>query len=118
MENFHQDKRSRKLFGVCKFLQTIYQELYLYGKTTQWTQRKKGLEIGRRTLESIWRAKGQNYKSTSTYSSKERGKIPSGNNCFRICYRRGVILRTRWKMKTYCIFVQNNATSGEKLQNL
>ena len=27
MEDPHQDKRSRKLLGVCKFLQIVYQEL-------------------------------------------------------------------------------------------
>jgi len=35
MENLYQDKESRKLLGVYKFLQTVYQEFQLYGKTSQ-----------------------------------------------------------------------------------
>ena len=45
MESSYQDKRSKKLLEVCKLLQDIYQELQLYGKTPQQTQRKEGIEM-------------------------------------------------------------------------
>ena len=71
MEDSYQDKRSGKLFRICKFLQMVYQEFQLYGKTSQWTQRKKELEMGRRALENTQQTKEQDNKSTSTHSSKE-----------------------------------------------
>ena len=49
MERIHQDKRSEKLFRVCKFLQTLYQELQLYSKISQQTQEQEEMEIGTRT---------------------------------------------------------------------
>jgi len=72
VENLYQDKRSGKLLGICKLLPTIHQELQLYRKTSQQTQRKKEMEIGRRISNSIQRVKEQDYKLTSTCSSKER----------------------------------------------
>ena len=53
MENSYQDKGSGKFLGVCKLLLVIYQELQPYSKTSQWTQRKKELEIGRKISDSI-----------------------------------------------------------------
>ena len=35
VKNSYQDKRSRKLLGVCKLLLAIHQELQLYSKTSQ-----------------------------------------------------------------------------------
>ena len=75
MENPYQDKRSGKLLGVCKLLLMIHQEFQSYGKTSQWTQRKEEMEMGKRTSESIWRIKRKNHKSTSTCFFKERWKI-------------------------------------------
>ena len=75
MENPDQDKRSENLLGVCKLLLMIHQEFQSYGKTSQWTQRKEEMEMGKRTSESIWRIKRQNHKSTSTCFFKERWKI-------------------------------------------
>ena len=118
MENSYQDKRSGKLLGVCKLLLEIYQELQSHNKTSQWTQRKKGMEIGKGVLKSIWRVKREDHKLAYTYSTKKRRKILSRNRCSRICYRRSSILRTRRKMKTYCLFVKNNATYRMKLQDL
>jgi len=67
MENTHHNKRSRNLLRVHKFLQTLYQKLQSYSKTSQQTQRKEEMEMGRRTLESIQRVEGKDYKSTSTH---------------------------------------------------
>ena len=76
------------------------------------------MEMGRRTSMSFPRAKGQDYKSTSTLSSKKRRKIQSRNRHLRICNRGSTIPETKWEMETHSIFIQNNATSGKKLQNL
>ena len=118
MENAHQDKRSWKLLGICKLLQTVYQELESYSKASQQTQRKERPEMGRRTPESIWRIKKQDNKSTGTCSSKERRKFLSGNKHLRTCNKGSFILETRRKMKTHCIFIQNNTTSRKELQDL
>ena len=53
MENTHQDKKSRKLPGIHQFLQMVHKEFQLYGKTSQQTQRKKRVEMERRTTESF-----------------------------------------------------------------
>ena len=53
MENTNQDKRSRKLLMVHEFLQMLYQEFQSYSKTSQWTQRKKRVEMERRTSKGI-----------------------------------------------------------------
>jgi len=53
MENLYQNQRSGKLLGVYKFLLTLYQELQSYHKTSQQTQRKKEIEMERRTLKDI-----------------------------------------------------------------
>jgi len=73
------------------------------------------MEIGRRTTRSIQIAKRKDNKLTGSCSSEKRRKILSGNQCIRICYRRSIITKTRWKMKTYCIFIKDNTTSGTKL---
>ena len=95
IKNLYQNKRSGKLLGVCKLLLEIYQELQSHNKTSQWTQRKKGMEIGKGVLKSIWRVKREDHKLAYTYSTKKRRK-----------------------MKTYCLFVKNNATYRMKLQDL
>ena len=86
MEDFHQDKRSRKLLRICKFLQMLYQELQSYGKTSQWTQEKERLDMGGRIPKGIWRVEDKNYKSTSTCSTQKRKKIQSGDRHIRTCY--------------------------------
>jgi len=55
----------------------FYQELQSYDKTSQQTQKK--MEMGRKTLKSIQRIKGQDHKLASTCSTKERRKIQSRN---------------------------------------
>ena len=118
IEDLYQDKRSRKLLRICKLLPKIYQELESYGQISQWTQRKKRMEIGKRISRSIQRIKGKDHKSTSTHSSKKKRKILSRNRCFRTCYRRSSITRARRKMETYCIFVKNKAICRKKLWDL
>jgi len=41
VKNSYQDKRSGKLFGICKLLFMLYQEFQPHGKTSQQAQRKK-----------------------------------------------------------------------------
>ena len=96
----------------------IYQKLQLYSEISQRTQRKKELEVERRTMESIWETKRQDNKSTSTCSSKERRKILSRNKYIRTCYRRSFVIRTGRKIEVHCIFIKNNAISRMKLWNL
>ena len=55
MEDAYQDQRSDKLSRICKFLLIIHQEFQSYSKTSQWTQRKEGMELDRRSSKSIWR---------------------------------------------------------------
>jgi len=55
MENTYQDQRDEKLSRICKFLSVIYQEFQLYSKTSQWAQRKEGMELDRRISKGIWR---------------------------------------------------------------
>ena len=76
------------------------------------------MEMGKVTSRTIWRTKVNDYKSTCTYSSKERRKIPNRKRYFRTCHRGSSILRTRRKMGTYHVFVKNNAISRNKLWDL
>ena len=52
MEDSHQDKKSEKLLRIHKFTQILYQELHSYSKTSQQTQEKEEMEMGR-TSEGI-----------------------------------------------------------------
>ena len=65
----------------------------------------------KRTLDSIWRAKRQDYKSTGTHSSKEKWQIQDRNRYLRTHYWKGFILGTERKMETYHFSIKNNATS-------
>ena len=65
-------KKSRNLLGIYKILLIVYQEFQLYNKTSSQTQRKEGMEVGKRIADSIWRTKKQDYELTSTHSFKER----------------------------------------------
>ena len=118
MENSYQDKGSRKLSRVCKFLQMIYQEFQSYSKTSQWPQRQEEVEMRRITTKGIRRVEREDNKLTSLYTTKKRREILSRNWCIRTCNRRGSITRTRWKMETHCIPVKNNTTSRTKLWNI
>jgi len=61
--------------------------------------------------KDIWKIEEQDYKSTSTHSTKERKKIQSRDQCFRTCNWRSLISKTRREIKTHCIFIKNNASS-------
>ena len=100
-----------KLLRVCKLLLIIHQKLQLYGKTSQQTQEKEEMEIGRRIPKSIWRIEGQNHKSTSTYSSEEERKIQGKNRYFKTCDWKSSITRTRREIETHCFSIKNSATS-------
>ena len=76
------------------------------------------MEMGKGASRSIQRVKREDHKLTYTYSTGKKRKILSRNKCFRICYKRSSILRTRRKIKTYYIFVKDNATYRTKLQDL
>ena len=67
---------------------------------------------------SIWRTQRQDNKSTSSLPTEEGGKIQSRNRCFRTHNKRSTISRTRWKMETNSISIENDATSWRKLWNL
>ena len=47
MKNTNEDQRSEKLSGICKFLQEIYSEFQLYGKTIKQIERKEGMGMDR-----------------------------------------------------------------------
>jgi len=111
----HQDKRSRGLLRVCKFLLTLYQEFQLYSETSQWTQIKERVEMGRWILEGIWKAKRQNHKSAGICSTQKKREIQSRDKHIRTCYWRSLISRTGREMETNCIFTKNNANSWKKL---
>ena len=53
------------------------------------------MEMGRRTLKGIQGTQRENNKSTSSFSTKKKRKIQSGNRCFRSYYKRSAIPRTR-----------------------
>ena len=74
--------------------------------------------MGKKASRGIQRVKREDYKSTCTHSTEKRRKIPSKNRCFRTCYKRSSIPRTRRKMEIYCMFVKDNTTCRMKLQNL
>ena len=58
------------------------------------------MEMGKRTSTGFPGVKGQDYKSTSTFSSAKRRKIQSRNRHLRTHYWRSIILRTGRKMET------------------
>ena len=118
MKNPYQDKRSGKLLRVCKLLLTLYQEFQSHSKTSQWTQGKKGMEIGWWTSKSIQRTQGQDYKPTCTCSSEEKRKIQSGKWCFRTHNWRSFISGTRREMETHHFFIKNNAASWKELWDI
>ena len=73
MEDTNENQKSRKLSGICKFLQKIYLEFQSYSKTIEQVERQEGMGMVRRTLTGIQRIKRKNNKSTYTFSSeKER----------------------------------------------
>ena len=55
MEDTNEGQRYRKLPRVYKFLLTVHLKLQPHGKTLKQTKRQEGLEMGRRTSESIQR---------------------------------------------------------------
>ena len=53
MEDTNKGQRCRKLPRAHKFLLTVHPKLQLHGKTLEQTKGQEGLEMGRRTSESI-----------------------------------------------------------------
>ena len=96
----------------------IYPQLQSYSKATKQTEGQEEMEVGRRTSKGIWGTQGKDHKSTSSFSTKKRGKIQSKNRCIRPRNRRSFIPRTRGEMETNRFSVKNNATSRTKLQDL
>ena len=74
--------------------------------------------MGKGTSRSIQRTKEKDHKPTCTHSFKKRRKILGRNRCFRTCYKKSSIPRTRRKMEIYCIFVKSNIASQKKLWDL
>ena len=72
MKNTNEDQRSEKLSGICKFLQEIYSEFQLYGKTIKQIERKEGMGMDRWILIGIQRIKGEDNESTCTFPSEKR----------------------------------------------
>ena len=60
---------------------------------------KERVKVERRTSTSLQQTQGQDNKSTSALSSKERRKIYSGNRCFRTCNWRSTIPGARREME-------------------
>ena len=118
MEDSNKGQGCRKFPWICEFLLMLYLELQSYSKAIEWTEGQERMEMGWRTSTSIWRTQGQDNKSTSSLSAKERRKIQSRNRHLRTCNRRSTIPRTRWKMETNGISIEDNATSRKKLWNL
>ena len=118
IEDTNQGQESGKFPRIHKFLQKIYSKLQLYSKTIEWAKNKKGKDMDWRILGGFWGTKKKDNKSTSTLSSKKRRKTQDRNECFRTCYWKSTILRTRREMTTDIILVQDNATSRKKLWNL
>ena len=75
MEDPYQDKRSGKLLMVCKLLPDIYQELQLYSKTSQWTQRKEEIEIGKEHQEAFEELKEKITSQSILTLLKREGKF-------------------------------------------
>jgi len=73
------------------------------------------MEVERRTLKGIQRTQGKDNESTSSFFTKKRGKIQSGDGHIRTCYWSGVIPRIRWEMETDSVFIKDDATSRKKL---
>ena len=115
IENANENQRSGKLLRICKFLLEVHLELQSYSKAIKQPEMKKGMEMGRRTAKGFQGAKRQDYQLAGTLSSKEGRKIQSGNECFRTCYWRSIILRTGREMETDSLPIQNDATSRKKL---
>jgi len=76
------------------------------------------MEIGRRTSEGIRGTQRKDSKSTSSFSTKKRRKIQSGNGHFRTHYRRSAIPGTRWEVETNSVSIEDDAICGKKLQSL
>jgi len=93
----------------------IHSQFQPYGQTIKRAERKKGMEMGKRTPKGIRGTQGENHELTGPFSTKERRKIQSGNGRIRTCYRRSSLSRTRWKMETDSILIKDNATSRVKL---
>ena len=111
MEDSYQDKRSGRLLRICKFILMLYKELQSYSKTSQWTQRKERMEMGRRIPKNIWRIEKQNHKLTGTCATKEKRNIQSRNKCFKTCNWRSLILGIGREMENHHIFIKDNASS-------
>jgi len=71
MEDANENQGSRKLPGICKFLQEVHPELQLYSKTIKQVGRKEGMGMNRGTPTGIQGIKGKDNKSTYTFSSKK-----------------------------------------------
>ena len=75
MEDPNKDQGYRKLSRICELLQMIHLKLQLHSKATKQTEEKERMGVERRTPTSLWGTQGQDNKSTSTLSFKERRKI-------------------------------------------
>ena len=118
MENTNKSQRCQEFPWIRQFLPTIYLQLQSHSKAIKWVKGQEGMEMRGGTSKGIWRAQGKDNKSTGSFFTKKREKIQGGNGCIRTCYKGSTIPRTRWKMETDSIFIKNNATSRNKLQDL
>ena len=75
MEDSNNNQRNGKLLRICKLLLKVHPELQSYSKAIQWPKRKEGIEMGRRLPKGFQRCKRQDYKLTSTLSSKKERKV-------------------------------------------
>jgi len=67
-------------------IKSTVNDLDTYSKAIKQPERKEEMEIGRRTSTDFPEVKGQDYKSTSTLSSKKRRKFQSRNKHLRTCH--------------------------------
>jgi len=72
MEDANENQGSRKLPGICKFLQKVHPELQLYSKTIELVGRKEEMGMDRGAPTDIQEIKGKDNKSIYTFSSKKK----------------------------------------------
>ena len=114
MEDTDKSQECGEFPQIHKLLLMFYPKFQPYSKTAKQNKEQKRMEMGQRISEGIRGTQREDNKSTGSFFAKKRGKIQSGNRCFRTCYRRSAIPGTRWEVETDSIFIEDDATSRKK----
>ena len=75
VEDIDKDQRCGEFPQICKLLLMFYSKLQSYSKTIKQAERQEGLEMGRRTPESIRQTQRKDSKSTGPFFTQKRRKI-------------------------------------------